>query len=182
MLVSLTFEPSRGTCSGCGITTKIITFGVLAEGQNGVIDPLCSICLFGSEGLVASVPMQPLAPGPASRRKGLQKARRRSLKQEVEVAEMFGARTQPGSGNQAGAKGDARKKGELRLEMKYTTGDSYSLRLDDLQKIAGEAGIGERPIMVLDYLEQGSRKLRDRFAILNAADLKELLDAPRNNR
>jgi hypothetical protein len=126
--------------------------------------------------------MELLSPGPAPRRKALRKGKKRSTQQELEVNELFGARMQPGSGNQAGAKGDGRKKGELRLEMKFTADNSFSLKLEELWKIAGEAAHGELAVFVVDFLEQGTRKLRDRFAVVHANDLKELLDAARNHR
>ena len=126
--------------------------------------------------------MAPLAPERAPRRKALKKNRKTSLAQEVDVMEELGGRTQPGSGNQPGAKGDGRKKGELRVEMKFTAGASYSLLLEELWKIAGEASVGELPLMVIDFVEPGTRRQRDRFAVLQFSDFKELLHAARAHR
>jgi hypothetical protein len=118
--------------------------------------------------------MESLAPGPAGRRKGLRKAKQVSLRQERDIAEEFGARMQPGSGNQPGKKGDHRKKGELRIEAKYTEAQSYRLELDTLYKIAGEAAHGELPLLLIDFLEPGTRRLRDRFAVIHSNDFQEL--------
>jgi hypothetical protein len=133
--------------------------------------------------------MENLAPGPAPRRKSLKKAKKASQRLELDVAielsEVYGegsVRTQPGSGNQRGAKGDLRMKGGLRVEEKHTQAESFSLKLDELYKIAGEAGAGEMPLFVIDFVEQGTRKLKDRFAVLHFHDLKGLLHVAREHR
>lgn len=126
--------------------------------------------------------MQELSPGPAPRRKTLRKNKRRSQQQERDIAEDLGGRTQPGSGNQPGAKGDVRLKGQWRIEAKFTFAKSYSLTLDDLYKIAGECGDLEKPAFVIDFLEPGTSKLKDRFAVLHFHDLKELLNGTSQHR
>jgi hypothetical protein len=127
-----------------------------------------------------NVELMPLVTGPAPRKKALKLNKETSRRQELDIQEEWGARMQPGSGNQAGAKGDHRKKGELRLEAKFTRADSYSLKLDDLYKVAGEATFGELPVMLIDFLDPGTRKLRDRFAVIHSNDLKELHAASKN--
>jgi hypothetical protein len=121
--------------------------------------------------------MEPRKDGPAPRRKALRKGQRSSQKQELELAEELGGRRQPGSGNQNTAKGDVRTKGLVRVEAKLTTDDSYRLQLADFWKIDSEKGPREFPAMVIDFLERGTRKLRDRLAVIHFNDLKELLDA-----
>ena len=84
------------------------------------------------------------------------------------------ARLQPGSGNQPGAKGDGRKKGELRIETKYTKDESYRLQHADLEKIASECGLGEKPVMVIDFVDSGTSKTADRYAVIDFNHFKEL--------
>lgn len=182
MRVSLSTEPTVGTCSKCSTpNVPVLTFSVVAEGHAGDVEPLCAFCLF-EEGARSDVPMQELAPGPAPRRKALRHNKRVSQQQERDIAEELGARVQPNSGATRGAKGDVRKKGIFRLEAKFTRADSFPLHIDDLQKIAGECSDFEKPIVVIDYLEPGTSKLRDRFAVLHIQDTKELLNASGQHR
>jgi hypothetical protein len=183
MRVSVSISVVEGTCSRCGTeNVPVIPFCIVVDDHGGDADPLCGGCLFYREGLRVDVTMQDLAPGPASRRKGLRKARKVSQQQERDIAEELRGRTQPGSGNQRGAKGDVRVHGKLRVEAKFTTAGSYSLHLDDLYKIAGECGVGEKPVLVIDYRESGTSKLKDRFAVVHFQDLKDLLHAPDQHR
>lgn len=183
MRLSLSVAACEGTCSKCSAErVLVIPFVVIADDHEGEAEKLCKSCLFSLEGLKVDIPMQPLVAGPTPRRKALRKAKKTSLKQEQDIAEELGGRTQPGSGNQRGAKGDIRKKGELRVEAKYTTNESFSLKLDELYKIASECGTGERAVFVIDYLEPGTRGLRDRFAVIHFNDLKELLNGTRTHR
>ena len=156
-----------------------LAFTIITEESSGDAAELCLGC--ACVGGRVDVPMTPLAEKP-SRKKALKKGKKTSTQQEVEVCELLGARTQPGSGNQAGAKGDGRKKGELRIETKFTQADSFSLKLDELWKILGEANKGELPVFVIDYLEQGTRRLRDRYAVIPFSDAVELLELRRKKK
>lgn len=183
MRVSLSVSAYEGACSKCRSEgVLVIPFMVVVDDHSGTAEPLCQGCLFDIEGCASVIPMEPLVTGKAPRRKALKKNRRLSQAQEREVCEELGAKTQPGSGNQRGAKGDGRKKGELRIETKFTTANSFPLELDDLHKIAGECAAGERAVLVIDYQEPGTRRLRDRFGVIHFQDLKELLDAPSQHR
>jgi hypothetical protein len=183
MRVSVALAAQSGTCSGCDKTDIVMTFGIITDGHAGDADGLCALCLggvLGGNGLSVDVPMSELAPGPAPRRKRLRKQKRRSQLQERELAEELGARTQPNSGAMSGAKGDVRKKGEFRLEAKYTQAASFSLVVDDLWKIASECSDGELPLFIIEYLT-GTSNL-SRFAVLNFEDFKELLNDAREHR
>ncbi len=194
MRVSLAAEARNGVCSKCragshGIPILVIPFTLTVEGHAGETEALCKGCLFEPGGVSVQVPMEDLAPGPAPRRKALKKAKRASLKLEtdlaLELSEVYGegsVRLQPGSGNQRGAKGDLRMKGGLRVEEKHTQAESFSIKLDELYKVAGEATGGEMPLFVIDFVEPGTRKLKDRFAVLQFQDLKGLLHVAREHR
>lgn len=150
-------------------------------GHIGEIDPVCLQCLEYDLGMEAEVEMKPLAEGPAPRRKGLRKRKRLSEKQEVELAGLLNARTQPGSGNQRGAKGDIRLKGQLRLEAKFTMAESFSLKLEELEKIESECGAFEKPAIVVDFKQQGTGALRARYVVVPFNDYQELRDAARKH-
>jgi hypothetical protein len=145
-----------------------------ADGHVGDAAPICQSCLFEVDGQKVDVPMEELSPGPAPRRKALKKNKQISVAQERDIQEEFGARMQPGSGNQPGKKGDNRRKGSLRIEGKVTRANSFRLELEVLEKIAGEATFGEMPVLVIDFVQPGTSKLRDRFTVINAEDFKSL--------
>jgi hypothetical protein len=181
--VSLNTVAKIGICSKCKAEgVWVLGFMLLVDGHYGDAEPLCSTCLMNCDGQKTNVPMHELAPGPAPRKKALRSNQRSSLRQELDIQEEWGARRQPGSGNQAGTKGDNRKKGELRIEAKFTQAESFSLKLDELYKIAGEATHGELAVLFIDFLTQGTGKLKDRFAVLHSNDLKELYAASQNRR
>jgi hypothetical protein len=183
MRLRLSFSTVEGTCSACGASPVAVTsFVITGEDHAGEAEPLCQVCFAGEGGLSADVPMLPLAAGPPDRRKAFRKAKKVSNAQEVDIAAELGGRTQPGSGNQPGAKGDVRVRGEYRGEAKFTFAGSFSLKLEELYKIAGECGDGEKPIFVIDFREQGTRKLKDRFAVLHFHDLKEIVHGARQHR
>ena len=178
MRLSLSLEafPNRN-CSRCGAKDVVtLSFTAITDEHTGDAPELCLRC--ACQGGTVDVPLTVLAKRP-SRRKAFKKAKKTSLKQEVEVCELLGARTQPGSGNQPGAKGDGRRKGELRIEAKFTKARSYSLKLEELDKLMGEAAQGELPVFVIDYLDPGTSKLRDRYAVLPFSDAQELIELRR---
>jgi hypothetical protein len=159
----------------------MVALTIVGEGHAGETEPVCTACAVQPD-VNCEMEMEDLAPGPAPRKQALKAGKKRSQKQEQEIrdelAEIYGdtnVRVQAGSGNQITDKGDVRAYGHIRAEAKYTAAESFSLKLDDLAKISGEVGRGEIPVVVIDYLEQGTSMLRDRFAVINFHDLKELL-------
>ena len=96
-----------------------------------------------------------------------------SQKQERRVADEVGGRTQPASGAMAHAKSDVRKAGELRVECKFTSAKSYSLKLAELDKIAAEALAGGLEVPVLQVQFQKPGGLNRKFAVI---DWHEYLD------
>lgn len=195
MRVSLSFEARLGFCSRCGDgagpkgMVYVVPFTVVVDGHAGETGTLCTNCLLCSEGMRVDVPMEDLAPGLAPRRGALRRVKKTSRRLEADLAddlnEVLGqgvVRTQPGSGNQAGAKGDLRGKNLMRVEEKHTKAASFSLKLDELHKVAGECTGLERPVFVVDYLDPGTSKLQDRFAVIPIKYLKELLHAAGQHR
>jgi hypothetical protein len=94
--------------------------------------------------------------------------RRRAISklQDRKVMGALGGRVQPASGSMGGYKGDGRVFGRFRVETKYTVKDTYRLDVRELFKIAGEASDGEVPVMVIDFKEPSSARVRGQFAIV----------------
>jgi Holliday junction resolvase len=76
--------------------------------------------------------------------------REKSTQQEKRLAREFVGRTTPGSG--AGTiKGDVHTKEEM-VEAKTTSKRQYTLKLNDLDKLAHEARVsGKRPVLVVQF-------------------------------
>jgi Holliday junction resolvase len=86
---------------------------------------------------------------------GNSKAQDRSRHQEKEVAKRIGGRQVRGSGSGT-EKGDARKRGIVRIECKTTERRSFSVNLAMLNKLETAADIsGELPVLVIEFLKDG---------------------------
>ena len=82
-------------------------------------------------------------------------------KSEKRVAKELGARERPASGAMPGAKGDMEVRRAL-LEAKSTTGNSISVSLDWLAKIAREArSDGKTPALTVSYVDDDGRPRPD---------------------
>jgi hypothetical protein len=163
-------------CARCGETRHGLELSFFTKEHMDRSGPICLVCLAGNEEIVGNLLLADVAEK-ESRKKLLRQQKTMSKKQELEIAEALGARTQKASGALAGSKGDGRKKGVLRFEAKYTLHDSFPLKLEDLYKIASECHGAERPLLVLDFKDRATGRLRDRFAVLHFDDAKEMFDA-----
>lgn len=89
-----------------------------------------------------------------------------SKKQESRIASDIGGKTLPGSGASDFYKGDVRKKGELLVEAKTTSKESYSLRLDTIDKVRAEAAQnGEDWAMQIEF--QGQQGQNRKVAVID---------------
>ncbi len=91
--------------------------------------------------------------------------KRRSRRQELELAEATGGRTQKGSGSLPWAKGDVRHRGKFRAECKQTRAKSFVVTRATLNKIRSECGFGEVPVLDVAFLGPGDRT-EERFIII----------------
>lgn len=96
---------------------------------------------------------------------------KRSQDQERRSAKRNRARAQPGSGAVTGFKGDILDKGRLRGECKFTTRKSFSVKLEELLKIKGEARGGELALFEVEF--QGV-KPHQRFIVLHDNDYQDM--------
>ena len=80
-------------------------------------------------------------------------------KQEAQVGEALGADAVAGSGR-GRIKGDCRKKARLRIECKATGKKSYSLKLEDWQKLTSHCELhSETPVMSIHFVDDTGRPL-----------------------
>lgn len=100
---------------------------------------------------------------PVTRRNRQQK--RASVRQENRIARDIDGRRQKASGATAHAKGDVRKAGSLRIEAKYTTAKSFSLKLADLVKIRSECTGRETPAFQITFMDRERRPIDEWMAV-----------------
>lgn len=82
----------------------------------------------------------------------MRRLQKSSRAQEDDVAEAFGGKRQPGSGNQWHSKADVKTKSWL-VECKVTESGSYSLKKADLQTLYIQAAMeGKTPMMEIRFL------------------------------
>lgn len=107
--------------------------------------------------------------------------RRMSDKQEADLAELFGGRVSPGSGNQWHRQMDVRQSRfavffAFAMEGKSTLGKSISITREMWNKAVEQAG-GERPLLALRwYADERLSKVDLDLVALRTDDLLELLD------
>ena len=97
------------------------------------------------------------------------KQRRRSMRQERELAEATGARVHAGSGAVSGKKGDVRHRGRFRAECKFTKNRSYRVTREDLNKISSECSFGETPVFDIAFVGP-TGQTEDRWVLLPYSD------------
>ena len=81
-------------------------------------------------------------------------SRRQADKQEKRVAKKLGARQTIASGQTPIDKGDVRSE-NVRVECKYTDKKSYSLKAEDLQKIANASRGNQIPLFYVEFRQHG---------------------------
>lgn len=98
------------------------------------------------------------------------KMRKRAKRSEEEIADSVGGRRQKNSGALPWAKGDVRKKGELRIEAKTTKSKQYIVTRRELDKIRGECGLGEKPAFVIVFVNPGTLREEDKWVLIPYED------------
>lgn len=83
--------------------------------------------------------------------------RRLADAQSRKLAADTGSRTQPASGALPGAKGDGRLMGEFRVESKFTRNKTFRVTRDLLDKISGECGYHEYPVLDIEFKDSNGR-------------------------
>lgn len=107
--------------------------------------------------------------GRPNRRPSNKGIRRRSRRQELQLAEEAGGRTQKGSGSLPWAKGDVRRKGKFRAECKQTRSRSFTVTRTILNKIRSECDFDEVPVLDVEFLGPGGRT-EERYVVIPYED------------
>lgn len=168
-------------CLGCW-TGNVPMVNLTLRLQNGLdtVGPVCHGCLEIGVELDALIEQPDLRPGrqPPSRA-----IKRRSLRQEREIAQSTGGIRHKASGALPGLKGDARKKGVYRAEGKLSQSNQYILRRDVLEKIRSEASYGEVPAVVTTFIEPDTLRELDCWVTIPWSDFEEkIANAVTNDR
>ena len=106
--------------------------------------------------------------------------RRKSIKQEEEIAARHGGRRVKGSGAVRGNKGDVRIPGKMRFEAKLTTKKSYRVVQEELSKIRGECTNLEFPAFEIHFADPATLKVYDRWVMIDARYFKHMEYKPPN--
>ena len=99
------------------------------------------------------------------RRPSAKAIKRRSRRQELQLADDTGARVQKGSGSIPHLKGDVRFKGKFRAECKQTRLKSFSVTRAILDKIRSECAFDEVPVLDVEFLSPVG-KTEERFIVI----------------
>jgi hypothetical protein len=184
--VKVTPEGLMGVCTRClagrdqAMGTHVIQFTIETADGVDTCGPYCFTCLAMHNPtnptqmvfqLGAVTP--PAGPVPPSHR-----LRKTSRRQEKRIAEDIGGQAQKGSGACSGAKGDVRRHGDFRIEAKLTQSNQYILKASTLHKIMSECSGLERPALVLDFIERGSHRTKESWAVIPYCDFLEIVNAP----
>lgn len=118
------------------------------------------------------------APKTVKKKPNAKKQRRRSMKQEEEIASrsVDGFRVF-GSGALPGAKGDVRVPGKFRYEAKYTQAQSYVVQRKELMKIRAEASGDEVPVFEIHFLDKNGKAV-ERWVLLDVRHFQHMQYKP----
>ena len=181
-----------GICVRCNagqntpLGTHVISFKVETEKAIDICGPYCFTCMAiaNPASPFQMVVMEDEEKAPEEESAGpSRKLRKRSRKQELDMAEELGGVAQRGSGSMSGAKGDVRLHGKYRIEAKLTQNKSYPLKLETLNKIESECSDFERPALVVEFIERSTHRRRACWAVIPYDDLAETIrDASTDHR
>lgn len=161
--VKLIAEEVLDPCAKCGRFGGVFVFSVFVEGGTDKTEAICARCLVAGAEVSASVEPPDLSPG---RRAPSRRIRKRTDKEEYELAELSGGRRQKGSGSLPHLKGDFHRKGVYRGESKTCFGKDPSWTLDELVKIRSEAAYGEVPVLVTTFMDKATHEVKERWATI----------------
>jgi len=166
-------------CSKCGGDAPTYSVSVFHKQEYGDSEPICLNCLSqGTAVLRVELESDEVKPD----RRPDKRARKRAQRQDQHVARLTGARIQPNSGATAHEKGDLRKKGELRIETKYTGKQGFRVTRAMLDKIRGECALKEKPALVLTFVHPDTLSTQDEWVIIPVEDWNAAGDNSGPNR
>ena len=104
-----------------------------------------------------------------------------SMQQEQKSAEALGGRRQSGSGARPGNKGDGRVRGRFRIENKFTTAESFRVKLAELRKLRAECEGLEVPIFDVQFKEKVTLRTIDNWVLVPRDHWEKLANAQAGN-
>jgi hypothetical protein len=160
ILVNAHFEGHpEGTCQ-CG-SPGTVSMVIRTGADELVVDGKCIACLVNNQhGGWLEPPKLPSGGPPTKRMK------RTSRLQEKRVSDGVGARTSLASGAMASDKSDARIRGVLRIENKFTYGRAFSLTREVLNKIRSECTGAETPMLQIEFKDKTTNRTQDAWACI----------------
>lgn len=171
MHIRLSPEMKTGTCHLCSTPGPVLMF-FIQVGDSHIAETwdVCTPCLAKHHIIVE---LEQLDPG--VRKRTPKNDKRASMKQEQKLADSVGGVRQKGSGALPWAKGDVRKRGELRGEAKQTRAKQYTVKREDLDKIRSECSFGEDPFLAVWFCDQ-NWKPEDKWVLVPEAIWRRLRD------
>jgi len=159
----------EGTCS-CGVLGTM-SLVLRAGSEELVIGPHCNACMLNSPHAGWMNPPKIPTGGPPTER-----MKRTSKRQEKRVAAGVGAQTSLASGAMASDKSDARIRGVLRIENKFTYGTTFALSRQILTKIRSECVGRETPMLQIEFKDRATNKTQDAWACVPYQDWEKLFN------
>jgi len=148
--VRLSPEMRDGACSLCNGQGRVLVFFVQVDDSHVAQTwDVCLPCLIRHH---ITVELEQLDTGPARRTPKTDK--RASMRQEQKLADSIDGVRHRGSGSLPWAKGDVRKRGELRGEAKQTRARQYIIKRPELDKIRAEAAFCEDPFVAIWFCDR----------------------------
>jgi len=110
------------------------------------------------------------------------KNRRRAIECEEKIANDLGGVRQKGSGCLSWLKGDVRVKGRFRIESKFTRNKSFTVKLEDLDKVWAECGPNEIPMFDITWVDPATLKTIEEWVLVPRSTFKEETNATEHNQ
>lgn len=154
LLTSSLRHSGHGPCPTCGAAGDLWAFELEKNLDTGTSRALCLDCL--TRGCRSSIQLDTTEYS-GTKPSSPKRTKRRSQRQEKELAAATGGRAQKGSGALPHAKGDVRVRGDFRGECKFTKARSYRLTRETLDKIRSECSYDETPIVDVAFVSPEGR-------------------------
>lgn len=175
MHIQVTVSPSLERCLLCGGESAMV-FVVITENGTFSSPPTCLGCM---QAYQIQIEAEEIQAKPDLRKRARAQIRS-SRRQENKLAEAVGGRRQKASGALPWAKGDVRKRGELRIEAKQTQAKSFRLQRSDLEKIRSECSYNETPHLSIWFCGSTGRP-EEKWILLPEASWRRLRDGQADN-
>ncbi len=172
---------TQADCTQCAtLQTKCVVCVVETEGRKDITRPVCFDCIefyaIGNGGnFLTTMVLEPVDYGKGVRppSRAMQK---KASRRERKIAERIGGRAQPGSGNQAHAKGDVRKKGHWRVQDKTSRNKSFPLTRQLINEIRSQCSYGEKFAITVGFLNKMTQREEDEVVVIDKNVWEELVN------